>query len=348
MENNIDTKKLNLRKWTVIGLLVLFDIVAVNTSYYLAMVLRFYVKGEFHPAAMRYFPLIERFAPYYTVCCILVFAVFKLYSGVWRYAGLSDINRILNANIVTCLIQVCGTLLFIGRMPITYYVLGAVIQFALIFLSRFSYRFVTDESKGFLKRNNASHITIMIVGVGETAQFLTRQLELDINFAAHPVCVLDMRSSEPGRLFNGLPVLGGLKSMREGIEQYGVQSVVIADSLLPVEDRKCICDLCAELDIGVQNFSSYSQNLVNGIALKSLIELVSGPLDIVLDGDILSFENGEQASATLAEKYAVISIRARGEHLIVEIRRDHTVLNDVNDEWAKAYHEETGEEISFF
>ncbi len=347
MSNEIK-KKAKLKKWVRISLLVLFDIIAVNCSYYLAMVIRFYVKGQFHPASVRFFPILERFAPYYTICCIVVFALFKLYNGMWRYAGLSDINRVLQASIVTCLIQVFGTLLFFGRMPITYYAIGAAIQFVLTFLSRFSYRFIAEEIKRLTRGKNVANINTMIVGVGESAQILVRQLEMNVENAARPVCVLDYRSSEGGRLFNGLPVLAGFDSMREGIEKYNVKNVVIADSLLPQEDRKAVRKLCAELNIGVQDFSGYSQNLVSGISLRSLMEIVSGPVDVVLDDSRLSFGNGEQASMTLTEKYVVKGLRSRESRLVVEIRRDHTVLNDINDEWAKAYHAETGEDISFF
>ncbi len=346
--NNEKIKKTKLRKWVLTSLLVLFDIFAVNCSYYLAMVVRFYVKGQFHPASVRFFPILERFAPYYTVCCIVVFALFKLYNGMWRYAGLSDINRVLQASIVTCLIQVFGTLLFFGRMPITYYAIGAAIQFVFTFLSRFSYRFVAEEIKRYSKGKNVARINTMIVGVGESAQILVRQLETDAENAAHPVCVLDSRSTETGRLFNGLPVLGALDSMQEGIEKYNVKNVIIADSLLPQEERNAVRKLCAELNIGVQDFSGYSQSLVSGIALRSLMELVSGPVDVVLDDSRLSFDNGEQASMTLTEKYVVKGLRSREDRLVVEIRRDHTVLNDINDDWAKAYHAETGEDISFF
>ena len=56
-------------------LLVLFDVFAVNFAYYLALLLRFYVNGEFHMAGNLFMPLFLKFAPYYTVCCIVVFAL---------------------------------------------------------------------------------------------------------------------------------------------------------------------------------------------------------------------------------------------------------------------------------
>ena len=106
--------------WTVI-----LDIVAVNAAYYLTLLLRFYMNGEFKDVATNsYMPSFESFAPYYTVLAIAVFIVFRLYGGMWQFAGINDMNRILGANAVTVVIQVLGTSLIFPpllhpRMPLT-------------------------------------------------------------------------------------------------------------------------------------------------------------------------------------------------------------------------------------
>ena len=100
--------------------IVLLDIIAVNAAYFLALLIRFYVNFEFRPTVAHYLTDFAKFAPFYTVFCIIVFAVFRLYNGVWRYAGINDMNRILGASAVTCLFQVLCTALFVQRMPITY------------------------------------------------------------------------------------------------------------------------------------------------------------------------------------------------------------------------------------
>ena len=51
----------------------------------------------------------------------------RLYGGMWRYAGLNDMNRIIGANFCTTVVMVMGTLLFIRRMQITYYAIGGAI-----------------------------------------------------------------------------------------------------------------------------------------------------------------------------------------------------------------------------
>ena len=100
------------KRWLQVFIFVIFDIVAVDVAYYATLMLRFHFSNQFYTFALPYVEGYRTFAPYYTVCCLLVFVLFKLYVGEWKYAGLSDLNRILLASLVTCAIQVIGTLLF--------------------------------------------------------------------------------------------------------------------------------------------------------------------------------------------------------------------------------------------
>ena len=87
---------------------------------------RFYVNFEFRPTVHHYIDDFIFFAPWYSVLAIAVFIFFRLYGGMWRYAGINDLNRIIFANLATTVIQVVGTLIIGKRMPITYYIIGEV------------------------------------------------------------------------------------------------------------------------------------------------------------------------------------------------------------------------------
>ena len=118
----------------------LLDVIAVNASYFLALILRFSLGWKMDPLIDKYLETVITFAPIYTIICVIVFFIFRLYGGMWRYAGIGDVNRILLANVVTTIIHVVVTVLFYQRMPITYYVMGAAMQLVTIGIIRFSYR----------------------------------------------------------------------------------------------------------------------------------------------------------------------------------------------------------------
>lgn len=347
MPEDIRNKRKNHAKYVAIrALLILFDIIAVNAAYYLAILIRFYVANEFHKVAGQYMNAFFQFAPYYTISCIIVFFGFRLYSGMWKYAGINDLNRILTANLVTAVIQVAGSWLFVRRMPISYYCIGAVIQFCLIAVSRFSYRVLIIESKKLSNGKNGAALRAMIVGSGETSRMVLKQLEREN--LAHPVCVLNYKDNGIAGMLNGVPVVSGLDNLQHALKKYRVNFVIIADTLMTAEVRDRIKEQCKAEEIEVQDVSGYFQNQGGNITLKKLAEYTSGAVEIVIDGSSQTFTDGEQALMNVTGNYAVKSVSAKGNKLVIELQKNTVVLNDVNETWVQKQEQETGEKISFF
>lgn len=348
-------KKENVKKgsvylgWAIKRLaMMLFDILAVNLSYFLALVVRFYVNNEFRAVAQTtYLPAFWQFAPYYSVICVVVFAVFKLYNSRWKHAGLHDLNWLFTANVVTAAIHVAGTLLFVQRMPITYYVIGAVFQFVLITASRFAYRFVVMESVRLHVKNRTS-LNVMIAGTGETARILRGQIENDSANVARPVCLFSYKETQDGTMMNGLPIVSGLDKLPEQLRKYHIKCVMLADALMPVDIRMKIREICQANEVEVQNFSGFMTNEGVGLTAKKLLEYTSGPVDVVVNGLTASFENGEKALMNLNGNYNVQRIYAKDEKLVVVLSVETVILNDVQKDWVKEEEEKEGKEISFF
>ena len=144
--------------------ILLLDIVAVNLPYYLALAFRVAVNnmgGIFgSPSDVPvYFSAFYRIAPIYTALCIIVFFLFKLYGGVWRFAGINDMYRILGAWVVTTLLQIVVSYLMMkaigfttSRMPATYYMLGCMLQLLFVTAIRFVPKTIADEKRRRAKK----------------------------------------------------------------------------------------------------------------------------------------------------------------------------------------------------
>lgn len=342
------TKLSILVSWAVKRLaLMILDGLAVYFSYYLALVIRFTTASQFRPIADEYLPYFYQFAPWYTLVCLGVFVVFRLYDSRWKHAGLNDLNRIFLANFVTAVVQVAGTLIFVRRMPITYYAIGAAIQFVLTAIIRFAYPLVTMERARFSKLGQ-THINVMIVGDSETGRVVRHQIENDPNNAARPVCVFSHRDSGTRNLLDGIPVVSGMEHMKGYLRKYDVQCVILADSIMPPETRAQIKQICKESNVEVQDFSGYLTNEGQSVTLQKLMEYTSGPVEIMLDGMTKTFANGEQALMACPGKYTVKRIYANKDRVGVEIIRRTVILNDTNEDWVKDTEREIGNEISFF
>ena len=349
MEETEKKHKFVYIRWFFVRLaMVLFDIFAVNFAYFIALIIRFYVNFEINEWAVRFIPAFRAFAPWYTVCCLVIFGVFKLYNSRWKYAGLNDLNRILLANLATVVVQVAGSVVFVLRMPVTYYVIGAVIQFCMIAASRVSYRLFLMERSRVRNRRNATSIPVMIVGVGGTSHMVRRHLENDSENAARPVCLLDFRGEEFGNMMEGLPVISGVDKLADAIKKYSVECVILADSTMPTDVRKAVREICGEMNVEVQDFAGFFQESRGAVTLRNLMEYAKGEVELVVNGKSQSFANGEQAVMSVTGKYVVKSVAARENHLVVELQKDILVPNDVKEEWVQNYEKETGEDISFF
>lgn len=349
MEASHNRSRLIYIRWFLLRLaMVLFDILAVNFSYFIALLVRFYVNHEFNIWAVQYVPAFLTFAPWYTAACLVVFVVFQLYNSRWKYAGLNDMNRILAANVITWAIQILGSSIFVQRMPLTYYAIGGVIQVSLIAVSRFSYRLFLLERTRVRGRKTSTSIPVMIVGVGDTSHMVRRHLERDVENAVYPVCLVDFRGDDFGSLQEGLPVVNGVEKIPGAIEKYGVECVILADSTMPDQVRKSIREICASREVEVQDFAVYFQDARGAVTLRSLMEYTKGEVELVMNGERRVFPNAEQAVLSVTGRVVVRSVCARDNRLVVELQKDVLVPNDLKEEWVQTYEKQTGEDISFF
>ena len=291
--------------------IVLLDIIAVNAAYLLALLVRFYVNFEFRGVAQDYYlPAFLRFAPIYTVLCFIVFVAFKLYGGMWRYAGINDMNRIIGASLVTAVIQIIGTTFIFtpekyGHMPITYYAIGAVLQFLFITLIRFGYRILLVEKKKMAGKNIPA-VPSMVIGAGETARKAIHHLE-DTPF--RPTVIVDEKSA--GKTLDGIEVVSDFNAALTK-----VRAVFIADPNLSAEKRKEIKEACDTAGIELQDYTGYLSNLGGRIPTSSLLELVKGKITLVIDGKETEFASGEEALKSLKDRYEIKSIEGAKVELI--------------------------------
>lgn len=347
-DTTINRKYIYIR-WFLLrfGLLV-FDVFAVNAAYYLALMVRFYVHFEFQVWAIKYVPAFWTFSPYYTVCSLLVFGLFGLYTNLWKYASLSDLYRICATSVITCIIHIFGTMFFVMRMPISYYALGAAFQFVLITISRFSYRLVVIERERFSKIRNHNTVRVLVVGLGESSRTVIKHLERASDSATTPVCVIDIGSTEFGGTMSGIPVLSGVEKIPYAIDKYRADRVLVADTIVPREVRDKIKELCRNLDVTVQNFSGYFQSVPSRIPLKALLEYAEGAVLIEIDGQKTRYASVSEAIETISEKYIVASLCVESDAICIRLIRDVLLPNDTQADWIQEYQKETGEDVSFF
>ena len=132
-------KKRKIEHWQIIVVyLVIYDIVASNLSYFLALWFRF--DCAFSQIPLIYLYAWKSFIPLYSAVCLLIFWLFRLYKSMWRFASFPELVRITTASLLASVLHVVLITALYCRMPISYDIIGAGIQFLFITGIRFSYR----------------------------------------------------------------------------------------------------------------------------------------------------------------------------------------------------------------
>ena len=67
-----------------------------------------------------------------------------------------------------------------------------------------------------------------------------------------------------------------------------------------------------------------------------------------MDGVSKHFANAELALMSNPGNYVLEAIRAKKDTMVLEVKTNRLVRNDLNADWVKDQEKETGEEISFF
>ena len=263
-------KKRRIEHWQVISLyLVLYDIVAVNAAYIVALLLRFDFRYSSIPET--YLSAYVRFIPIYTVFCIIVFMLLRLYKSLWRYASFSELNRLIVSSFITFLFHTIFITVFFRRMPISYYIVGAILQFGAVSAVRFSYRFILLE-RSRREKNANDHLTsrIMLVGAGNSGQMVMRDLHKQVETRERVVCVIDDNPNKWGRFIDGVPIVGGRDDILANVEKYKIDKIYVAIPSATPQQIRDILNICKESGCELKNLPGMYQFVTGEITASKM------------------------------------------------------------------------------
>lgn len=270
-------KKKKIQHWQQVRLfLVVYDLIVVTGSYFLALLIRFdFIYSQIPLVYLRPW---EYFAPVYAVLCIVVFWVLRLYKSIWRFASYKELERITVATIITTIIHIIGiavtlhimtqgTGYAISRMPLSYYVMGVMIQFLLITVVRFSYRFILLMKASRLKET-ASRIAL--VGAGSAGREILSDIRHTTSMKEQVVCFIDDNKNKWGRDIDGIPVVGGRESIVETAREMSIDKIYITLPSASAKERKKIIDICRQTDCEIMNLPGMYQLALGDVTVDSL------------------------------------------------------------------------------
>lgn len=214
-----------------------------------------------------------------------IFLSFGLYRGIWRYASLPDLKRILAA--VAIAATAAPTFLWLTHMsadvPRSVLLLDPIFLILIMGGSRLAYRAWKEHRLHGLIANQGK--PVLLLGAGDAAVNLLKELARSQEW--RPVGLIDDNPNKHGRYLHGVKVLGGFDSVSRYAQQYGVEHAIIAmPSATPRERRRAV-DICAAAHMSVLTVPAFD-DLMSGRVMVSQIRKVQiedllGREPVVLD-----------------------------------------------------------------
>lgn len=254
------------------------DLVATGLAWWLAFWFRFNldVPPEF----------LQAFAyslPWVLILYALLFWRLGLYRGLWRYASLPDLKRILIA-VSAAAVAVPALFVFVvppapAPVPRSAYLVAPLLLILAMGGSRLAYRAWKERGLPSIMLAPES-IPVIVLGAGSAAATLLKALANSREWRV--VALLDDDPSKRGGEIMGVNVVGPLEQAAAAAERFGVTQAIIAMPGALHAARKRAVALCGAAGLRVMTVPSYS-DLVSGKV--SVSQLRNVELDDLLGRD---------------------------------------------------------------
>jgi FlaA1/EpsC-like NDP-sugar epimerase len=205
---------------------------------------------------------------------VMVQAVFfwsmGLYRGVWRFASMPDLLRIVKATALGTM-TVLGSTLLVTRMenvPRSVFVLYGILLPVLLGGPRMAYRWLKDH-----RLYSATGRRVLIVGAGRAGEALVRDLRRDTKWGYQPVGFVDDEARRSGREVHGVRVLGRTEDIPDLIEKFGIEVILIAIPSAGPRKMQRIVAVCEQTGIPFRTLPRLRDALSGVVSARDLREV---------------------------------------------------------------------------
>ena len=261
------TKKDRIQLFVRRVCLIAMDIVLINMSVLLALLMRFNVTISSIPE--EYIYKYEQFMIPFTLIALVVFWFCRIYHSLWEYASITELYKIVEACTITEVIHVCVTMMLELGLPRSTYFMTWIFLVVSVSASRFMYRFIRTGLNRY--RTTDEDIRIMIIGAGNATNVLIREISISHYLAnSRVVCVIDDNPNKVGKYIHGIKVVGTRDDIKEMAKQYDVDEIIFAIPSASPENRRDILSICKETDCELKILPGVYQMVDGEINIKDI------------------------------------------------------------------------------
>jgi FlaA1/EpsC-like NDP-sugar epimerase len=257
----------NVRRLGQVGV----DACLLGLAYYLSYALRF-DSG----IPNRYADLLHKTILFAVVMKLAVFALFGLYSKLWRFVDQRDFESVVKAVIVSSFVLIAALFLLSPAKadpPRGVIALDFLLSLALCGGSRFLVRALVERPMRGPLLERATR-EVLIVGAGNGGQQVAFELRRNPELSSAPIGFVDDDPRKQGMRVAGFKVLGTTAELPRVLDEAGPDEVIIAIPSASGMLRQKVVTACRARDIPVRTLPTTFELLSGGVNLMRQVREV--------------------------------------------------------------------------
>jgi len=256
-----------LERWQIVaGLMILLDIVVLAGAWFLALWLRF--DGRFGIIPAQYLNPYRSFIMIYVAGCMVMFHFAGMYRSIWSFASISLLIRVVAVSTCAAVMHIVFITILYARMPLSYYVVGAILQTGGLVFVRFFHRFRFYIQQIFLKRSTPGR-RIMLIGAGDAGASILRDVKNRRN-GDQVVCVIDDNPNKLHRELGGVPIVGGRDEILNAVEKYEVDTIFLTMPSATAQAKRDVLNICSETNCEIKQLPGTYQLIQGDVTVSNL------------------------------------------------------------------------------
>lgn len=216
------------------------------------------------------------------------FWYFGLYRGIWRFASIPDLVRILKA--VTVSVIVSASVIFLWTrlegVPRSVFALDAVLLLLMLGGSRMFYRWHKDRHL-YLREGSRA----LIVGAGQAGELLARDMLRHPDSPYQPVGFVDDDAGKRGMEMHGLRVHGPCERIPDIARELDAELILIAMPAASSKEVRRIVEICEQASLPFRILPAMKDLVSGQVSVKQLrdvrIEDLLGREKVLLDWEAI-------------------------------------------------------------
>lgn len=237
-----------------IAMFIVLDILAMTMCSFLSIGLRF----DFHDIPNIYIDNIYNYLLIDSIIIVAIFSIFKIYKSMWSYASITELINIILACSSYELIEFIYKQIINVNMPRSYYLIKLILLYIFISSIRYSYRIARTMRDYYREKNGLTNT--MIIGAGEAGRMLITEIYNNkTNFKNKVCCIIDDDKNKIGSYIKNIPVVGSRKEIKENVDKYNIEEIIIAMPSINREKLNLIIDECQKTKCEIKTLPSLSE-----------------------------------------------------------------------------------------